>query len=136
FRLEQLSRPFTLITTDNLGRDILPFLRTIPEIMSSGFRYALKIHTKRSTHRQDGDLWRRKLYETLLSYDNVERAAELMHRDPTIGLLGASEHYLGMSTYYGSNRKRIVELARRMGVDEPELMQTGFFAGSMFAARV
>lgn len=134
-RLEQSGREFVLRIVDNRGRDILPFLTVLPEIRRLGFNYLIKAHTKRSPHRVDGDAWRQQLYGALLSHDGVERALRLMYEDAEIGLLGPPEHFVPMATYYGSNRDRILELAAKLGLDEEAVVETGFFAGTMFAAR-
>ena len=86
-RLEMLTLPYQLVLTspyrqseihfpanavavefrtiENRGRDIRPFLVALRETRFET-DICLKIHTKRSLHRSDGDRWRRKLLDDLL----------------------------------------------------------------------
>jgi lipopolysaccharide biosynthesis protein len=64
----------TFIVTENRGRDIRPFLMALREVDRLGYRYACKLHTKRSPHRVDGESWRGSLMTSLLASDARVRA--------------------------------------------------------------
>src|SRR5205085_12346271 len=86
-RLEALTLPYQLVVTSsypdaelrfprnavetefhptpNLGRDIKPFL-TAFEATRFAKDICLKIHTKKSLHRRDGDDWRRAILDDLI----------------------------------------------------------------------
>lgn len=51
---------------ENRGRDILPFLEIMKDLRGRE-SLVLKLHTKRSLHRQDGESWRRDMLEKLLA---------------------------------------------------------------------
>ncbi|MFX7507214.1 rhamnan synthesis F family protein, partial [Acinetobacter baumannii] len=46
---------------DNHGRDVLPFLHAADRLLQQNDSLVLKLHTKRSTHRDNGDQWRREM---------------------------------------------------------------------------
>ena len=50
---------------ENQGRDIAPFLSIINLIRNLDYVYLLKLHTKKSQHRQDGDAWRNDILAKL-----------------------------------------------------------------------
>jgi lipopolysaccharide biosynthesis protein len=127
---------FTLIPVENRGRDILPFLRILPQIVNAGHELLIKIHTKKSSHREDGDLWRRDLLEKLLTDPAIIDSLEFLEYNPGVGILGPTGHIVPMSYYWGSNETRVNALAARMGVDAHRLQSLNFVAGSMFIARV
>lgn len=135
-RLVRSGRPFVLRVVQNRGRDVLPFLKIYPEMAPEGFDLVLKVHTKRSLHRGDGDDWRRELYENLLSPAAFLEATRRFADDATLGMIGPDRHYVAMSTYIGANEARIFAIGRRLGLNETEIRQQGFFAGTMFMARM
>ena len=49
---------YQIITSDNRGRDIRPFIKVLSSIYSEGFGNICKLHTKKSLHREDGQNWR------------------------------------------------------------------------------
>ncbi|WP_095648550.1 glycoside hydrolase family 99-like domain-containing protein [Pseudomonas indica] len=120
----------------NHGRDILPFLTLLPRVAADGFQYLVKVHTKKSIHRNDGDTWRRDLYEKLLTSRAMKQALDEFYSDTGLGLLGPAGHVVPMSFYWGSNARTVERLACRMGIRPSELHQLDFVAGTMFFARV
>ena len=46
---------------ENRGRHIPPFMRVANELLDADEELVLKLHTKRSLRRGDGDVWRRDL---------------------------------------------------------------------------
>lgn len=53
----------TIIIVKNKGRDVLPFLVAARRAIQDGYGLALKFHSKKSTHRTDGQEW----LETMLN---------------------------------------------------------------------
>jgi lipopolysaccharide biosynthesis protein len=62
----------------NWGRDVLPFMQIASLIYEKGYSYVLKIHSKKSTHRTDGNTWLRQIVDSLLP-DNPEAIDDLYH---------------------------------------------------------
>lgn len=134
--LEKSGREFRIYPVRNHGRDVLPFLKMLPDIASQGFDFVAKVHTKRSHHRSDGDQWRSELYDAVLDLASINRAIAAFLDDPTLGMIGPADHFVPMTTYLGSNRDRLVFYGSKLGFTEGQILESGFFAGTMFCARV
>jgi lipopolysaccharide biosynthesis protein len=50
--------------------------------------------------------------------------------------VGPEGHIVPMTTYWGSNQKRVLELAARLGVESEKVMAAPFVAGTMFYGRI
>jgi len=126
----------SLLRVENRGRDILPFLKIIPLVIEEGFSSILKIHTKKSRHREDGDIWRNDILNELVHSECIEAVLNYFNNHSDVGMVGPIKHIVPMTTYLGSNKARIENLASRMGVDMNEALAQPFAAGSMFFAKI
>lgn len=133
--LDSSGVPFRIETFPNHGRDILPFIKIYPIVKSEGFDLVLKLHTKKSLHRKDGDIWRRELYVKLLRPDIFSSSVRAFSEDHRLGMVGPDRHFVAMTTYIGSNEERILSIGRRLGFRKEQILQQGFFAGTMFMVR-
>lgn len=124
-----------LLTVENRGRDILPFLKISKEALGQGFNLLLKVHTKKSDHRMTANLWRKEIYTELLPETQRAKAIDLFNTIPTIGILGPAGHIVPMHLYYGINAKAIGYLCRQMRVDTRIIKELAFVAGTMFYIR-
>ena len=135
-KVRELIRAYKLeafvLVMENRGRDILPFLKAARLAQGYGNKIILKLHTKKSEHRNDGKTWRQDLIHKLVDPNNFSRIYQAFHDDRTLGLVGPDGHILLMSTYFGSNKIWIYELAHRMGFDVDKVKDIPFVAGSMF----
>jgi len=121
---------------ENRGRDVLPFLQVANRLLDEGTEVVLKLHTKRSTHRQDGDAWRRELVERLLSPGRCEQIYTAFEQDQALGLVAAEGHVQPLSYYWGANEANVSYLCRRIGMKQPAPDSDRFIAGTMFWARL
>jgi lipopolysaccharide biosynthesis protein len=96
----------------------------------------LKLHTKRSTHRQDGEVWRHDLLDKLLAPQRAQRILAAMNSDPHLGLVGAEGHLQPISYYWGANRETVAYLCTRLGIAPAQIEHDRFVAGSMFWVRL
>jgi lipopolysaccharide biosynthesis protein/2-polyprenyl-3-methyl-5-hydroxy-6-metoxy-1,4-benzoquinol methylase len=135
-KLTQSGKKFVLLQVENRGRDVLPFLKIMPQVVQGNHEIVLKIHTKKSLHRDDGDVWRRDLFQDLISEESVENALNYFELNPQAGILGPLNHIVPMSFYWGANAKSVYSLANRLGVDTETVDSLSFIAGTMFCARV
>lgn len=118
----------------NKGRDVLPFIEFIDDIIKSGCKYLCKIHTKKSIHRTDGDKWRSDLYNKLIGDDGVVKMiSNYFIHYPQIGIIGPQGHLLNTKNYWGYNRKLVHKLAKQLDYDIDE--EFHFVAGTMFWIR-
>ncbi len=127
---------YSLLEVENRGRDILPFLQILKRVKQEGFTTVLKIHTKKSQHRQDGSRWRKDIFEKLLLKENFRAALNYLKEHGEVGMIGPAAHIVPMTTYIGSNLARILALSSRMGIDEETALKLPFVAGSMFICRL
>lgn len=115
----------------NRGRDIAPFLALGPLIWRLGYPLGLKLHSKRSPHRVDGDRWRRTLVQGLLPAGiNTKALRVAMEIDTSIGIIAPDKHHLCLADYLGNNAPWLNRLERLTGIGI--LPDEKFIAGSMF----
>jgi lipopolysaccharide biosynthesis protein len=126
-----------IITFENRGRDILPFVTLI----NSGllFRYELicKLHTKRSMHIDHGDDWRCALLGGVLSNDHVPRILTAFDTDPDLGIVVADGSLRDDARSWSKHLGRVGELSNRIGMPAvtAESGYPKFPAGSIFWVR-
>ncbi|MFZ6672737.1 glycoside hydrolase family 99-like domain-containing protein [Undibacterium sp. Xuan67W] len=129
-------QPFLLESVENRGRDVLPFLNILPHVINNGHEILIKVHTKKSLHREDGYLWRKELYDELISENAVNEMLNYFDTNPDAGLYGPKNHVVPMSYYWGANASKVNRLAKRLGIQPKIVEKQNFIAGTMFAARV
>ncbi|KAF1691573.1 glycoside hydrolase family 99-like domain-containing protein [Pseudoxanthomonas koreensis] len=125
-----------VVECENRGRDILPFLHLASHLLDEGESIVLKLHTKQSLHRRDGETWRRELLDLLLPQGRAADLAAAFANDPTLGLLAPEGHVQPMHYYWGANEDNVRYLATRTGIGQPQTDRDRFIAGSMFWARL
>lgn len=134
--LTEQKRPFRLFSFTNRGRDVLPLLKIMAAMVDDGVEVFAKVHTKRSLHRTDGVAWRKLLYEAVIGREAFSHAIAAMREDPRIGLLGPVDHFVSMRTYLGRNFVGVSRCAEAFGANPSTVFDLGFFAGTMFVARL
>jgi len=127
---------FLLRVVENRGRDVLPFMKIMPDVIGAGHQFLVKIHTKKSLHRNNGKEWRRDMFSSLIGGSATVNAIRFLGDNPHIGILGPAGHLVSMGYFFGCNKARVTHFASRMGVEPGELSGLSFVAGSMFVARV
>lgn len=135
-RMAKLDLDAEIEVFENRGRDILPFLHVANRLLDEGVTTVLKLHGKRSTHRQDGDAWRRELLDKLLSPERAGLILEALQADRALGLVGADGHLQPLDYYWGANRDAVDYLCTRLGIAAANVDQDRFIAGSMFWAHL
>ncbi|MGF6710213.1 lipopolysaccharide biosynthesis protein [Luteibacter sp. W1I16] len=125
-----------LVVAPNRGRDILPFLRLAGRLLDEGEDVVLKLHTKRSTHRQDGAAWRAELLERLVAPDRTAAIVREFEGDRRLGLVAPEGHVQPLNFYWGDNAANVEYLCSFIGIDAPKTDSDTFIAGSMFWCRL
>lgn len=125
-----------LIPVRNRGRDILPFLTVLPVIESFGYRYFVKVHSKKSMHRSDGNQLRKSTLRELLDAKTIKRVFALFDAEPEVGLVGPSGTLLSLvnDNYLINNQNHLRNCLNRLKLADASL-NFDFIAGSMFWAR-
>lgn len=115
FRVELLS--------DNQGRDIAPFLRVFKYL--SNYNWVLKIHTKKSLHRNDGHSLRNELWNILFNIN-------LSNYGLDHGLIAPKEYMLNFNakeSYMSLNLDNLKQILKQLKIKSSV---NYFVAGSMF----
>jgi len=122
------------IKTENRGRDILPFLKVLQIIKEKNYKYICKIHTKKSLHRLDGNLWRKIILHDLLGSDEIVKNTLInFQNNPTIGMVGPKNNILPLVNNINNNEKNIQWLVSQCNIAYDE--DSTFIAGSMMWIR-
>jgi lipopolysaccharide biosynthesis protein len=122
---------------ENRGRDILPFLGLAKELERRGYEgVILKVHTKRSAHRADGEAWRRDLLDPLLDRDNASRILDAFSRQPDLGMVAPAKHLLETAQFQGANAPATAFLRRLLGLHHEPHAGEIFASGSMYYLRL
>ena len=119
----------------NQGRDIRPFVAALPLLLARRYEAVLKLHSKKSLHRGDGDLWRQNLIAQLLPKGPAIAALiESLRQYPSLGLIAPEGNVLNIQRYIGSNQPWVDRLVTELDRDPDWLAQARpwFAAGTMF----
>jgi lipopolysaccharide biosynthesis protein len=124
-----------VLTVDNHGRDILPFLFLLQSRILFQYELLCKLHTKRSFWHEDGDTWRRNLIAGVLGGSHVVRSLlQAFRTDVDLGMVVADGHvYKGHEVWVG-NRMHLSRIFPAFGMDEGEFNKA-FAGGSVFWIR-
>lgn len=132
----------------NKGRDVLPFIKVAQVLYGMGYKKVLKIHSKKSTHRdlegnaaESGDYWLAKMIDSLIPTNKIA-LQEVISKidDDTTGMIGAAEYCYPLKMYLKNNRvtiERIMKLFEKgffMGDLANKLNNFSYFGGTMFWA--
>ena len=101
------------------------------------FQYDLvcKLHTKRSPHREDGDLWRRALIDGVLGNSlQIDQIVSSFLSDPDLGMVVADGNIFRGHEHWAGNEKLLAELLPRVGIS-PDVRDRSFPGGSVFWIR-
>ncbi len=129
---------FYILTVSNRGRDILPFIKIMPYVVRDGYKVVLKLHTKQSTHRRDGNIWRQNMVNSLTAPHISSTVLNYLAGNKDIGIIGPDQYIVPLSAFIGSNFNILTDIAYRIGLklNEEVINTTNFIAGTMFYCRV
>jgi lipopolysaccharide biosynthesis protein len=81
-------------------------------------------------------VWLKDILGKLVSPGRAKEIIQTFNDNARVGIVGPQRHIVPMTTYWGSNQKRVLELAARLGVDSEKVMAAPFVAGTMFYGRI
>ena len=120
-----------VLPVENRGRDMLPFLTVLDAVRTGNYQFVCKLHSKRSGHRGDGDLWREELVTSLLS----PAAGDMLQRAATMSKMGVLASKGSLASLEIEEIRRtctapMEKLAAKAGIKIS--FRESFVAGSMF----
>ena len=130
-----------IYSVPNRGRDILPFLHLLPKLKLAGYQYILKIHSKKSLHRENGSDWFIELINSILPSKKIIDDIMNIISTETV-LVGPAHNFISLERYIGANKNNVEELLISMYNEQSariiisKIQKYGFFAGSMYWADI
>ena len=123
-----------IFSTENRGRDVLPFLQVMKIIGTDSYKYICKIHSKKTGESALGNVWRQLLYYDLIgSNDIVQKTLQTFEKNKNVGVITGKNTILDSERYTYGNDAKITQLAQ-----EAQLIYDRhyyFAAGTMFWTR-
>lgn len=125
-----------LVCSENRGRDVRPFMKLLPILEKEGFEFVLKLHTKKSPHRRDGEQWGQNLITGLIGSANLKAGLRRFLTDPELGLLAPKGTLCNYLEGDHPNQPLLDLLLNQFEYDRSRIRDSKFPAGNMFLARV
>jgi lipopolysaccharide biosynthesis protein len=131
-----------IITVPNCGRDVLPFIQVMKGLEDHGYTKVLKLHTKKSPHRDDGDEWRDRILDKLIPTEPsaLEQILKQLD-DKNTALIGPADEYVSLLVNLNATIGHLKRVVRSVcGEKQMDYLlrhpdEFGFFGGTMFWAR-
>jgi lipopolysaccharide biosynthesis protein len=132
------SKNAQILYVPNRGRDVLPFLHLARRLDDAGYKYALKLHSKKSTHRKDGNDWFKSVISGLLPDSKIIPAILMGLRNDNVSIVGPKGHTVSLKRHMGGNegylKKLLTDIYGRQTAEKviktPE--KFNYFGGTMF----
>ena len=134
------------LVVPNKGRDVLPFVKAASLLSSLGYTRLLKLHSKKSTHRdlegnaaESGNDWLTKTVDSLIpkNKETLTKVTRIIKRSD-FGVLGPRHYYYPIKMYLTRNRRAMEVLLNDYhdklfsGSAAYKLDAFGYFGGTMF----
>jgi lipopolysaccharide biosynthesis protein len=136
--IKEYKKSANIFFVPNRGRDVLPFLHLARRLDTLGYKYFLKLHSKKSLHRTDGADWFHDVLSSLLpNKKTVDQILATLMSGKT-SIVGPQDHIVSLKRHIGSNEANIASLLQqthspevsRKVVAHPE--RYNFVGGTMF----
>jgi len=142
-KVKALAPTARIAIVPNCGRDVLPFVQLAQHIANKGYSKILKLHTKKSPHRTDGEEWRDKIVNQLLPVDPqlLQQIIQTLDSADT-ALIGPETEYVSMLVNMSATTGHVRKIVKRVcGMDKMNYLmrhpdEFGFYGGTMFWARL
>ena len=128
---------YLFLESNNKGKDILPFFKTYNILLGLGIKIFCKIHSKKSIHRVDGDVWRKNLIGNLMNPKIINKIIDTLSKNNNIGILIPKIYMYSLLERKFNNpliTKKVIKYSKILGLESIESQV--FPGGSMFWARI
>ncbi|WP_298258108.1 glycoside hydrolase family 99-like domain-containing protein [uncultured Litoreibacter sp.] len=115
----------------NHGRDIFPFVHLVNAGLLSRYDAICKVHTKKSPHREDGDVWRDHLVSGLMLGSETSAHLDAFLADKTASIWVADGQHYNDTAWWGSNQKHTSDILSKVEIPFNK-DRLSFPAGSMY----
>lgn len=120
----------------NLGMDLAPFLQIVPTLRDLGYDIVCKVHTKRG-NADTGMLWRDLALDSLIGdAATFGGIVDAFCGAPELGMLGPAPLFKSAKTLMYTNGPLVHSVFEACHPGLPAPGDWGFFAGTMFWARL
>ena len=129
-----------VIKVPNRGRDVLPFIKVARVLQKAEYKAVLKFHSKKSTHRDDGQDWLESMLDQIIPEDPVvlDKIIQAVSKN-NFGALGPADVYYPLTINFPANGKHMTDIVsevfnRRTAnlILQEKRKEYGFFGGTMF----
>jgi len=133
-RILEAAKPVKAIVVINRGRDVLPFFSLTKCLLDFDYKYGLKLHTKKSLHMNDGDVWRDNLYSSLLSEKAISLVeSSFLDEERKVGFIAPKDSLMSneIEAHLIENKANMEHILTHIGCTNIEIYKP-FIAGTMF----
>lgn len=127
-----------IVIAPNRGRDVLPFIKLAEQLQGVGYKSVLKFHSKKSTHREDGQDWLETMLDQIIP-DNPVALKKILDivRTGEYGVLGPADVYYPLTINYPANKQSLRWILESFDIESADDVladrrKYGFFGGTMF----
>ena len=133
-----------ILFVPNRGRDVLPFINVARLLINTGYTSSLKIHSKKSTHRDDGEEWFDDMLKKLLPTKKIVKEVVATLQGSSASIVGPSGVYYPLSINFPANGHHMNRVMRRVYPSSSSKRvhidrvkdNYGFFGGTMMWMRL
>ncbi len=124
-----------LLTVDNHGRDILPFVQLVRAGALFHYDLVCKLHGKRTPWRSGGEDWRKRLVAGVLKdAATIKRILAAFAEDPDLGIVVADGEMFQGREFWAANETPLLRLLPKIGLGSSSF-EAAFCGGSIFWIR-
>jgi lipopolysaccharide biosynthesis protein len=122
---------YSLSFHDNLGLDVLPFVRQICDIDPNKHPLFIKVHGKKSLWGHSKHVpWRLLLFDSLIGNNNILQNNIRLLNNNNAGMLCNGNFILSHREH--TNSFKIYEICTKLGINYQNIRNSDFSAGNMF----
>ncbi len=141
--LQPIKIDYEVVVCHSSGYDLTPFLDRLPDLQAKNIDLVCKIHTKKGKANLENriggieNIWFDMLIDPLLgSAQTVQKIVQTFESNPDVGMIGPAALYKSAQALMYGNDVAAARLLNVLDDGCDPAQEWGFFAGSMFWARM